>query len=259
MKTYFAVVRREYNREMEDYVIRTIVVGVVSWTSAFVLVRKLLPKRSFDFCNRVVSTLHATLAVILAWISVEDWRCPICPVGSKSSPQQMQVLAVSLSYLIYDLACCHFDERVSLDNTVHHLVSIVGIGAGLFYQKCGSEMVATVWITEISSPFLHLRELLKELGYRDTLLNLTADILFGAIFTFARMVVGPCITYVTLSANYPFLIKAMGLGLQLVSAFWFFKIVKMIKRKLTNRTTSKNEINHANIGKKTSNTKLQYS
>lgn len=89
MKTYFAVVRREYNREMEDYVIRTTIVGVVSWTSAFVLVRKLLPKRSFDFCNRVVSTLHATLAVTLAWLSVEDWRCPICPLGSKSSPQQV--------------------------------------------------------------------------------------------------------------------------------------------------------------------------
>ncbi|KAK7383003.1 hypothetical protein VNO78_28668 [Psophocarpus tetragonolobus] len=151
---------------MEDYIIKTIFIGVVSWTIAFVLVRRILPKRSFDFCNRVVSTLHATLAVTLAWFSVEDWSCPICPVGSKSSPQQMQVLAVSLSYLIYDLACCHLGERVYLDNTVHHLVSIIGIGA---------EMVATVWITEISSPFLHLRELLKELGYRDTLVNLAAD------------------------------------------------------------------------------------
>ncbi|XP_020238328.1 transmembrane protein 136 isoform X1 [Cajanus cajan] len=244
---------------MEDYVIKTIVVGVVSWTSAFVIARRIIfPKRSFDFCNRVVSTLHATLAVTLAWLSVEDWRCPICPVGSKSSPKQMQVLAVSLSYLIYDLACCHFGERVTLDNTVHHLVSIVGIGAGLSYQKCGSEMVATIWITEISSPFLHLRELLKELGYRDTLLNLVADILFAAIFTFARMVVGPCITYVTLSANYPLLIKAMGLGLQLVSAFWFFKIVRMIKHKLTKRTTKK-EVNHANNATETANSKLHRS
>ncbi|XP_020238329.1 transmembrane protein 136 isoform X2 [Cajanus cajan] len=172
--------------------------------------------------------------------------------------EQMQVLAVSLSYLIYDLACCHFGERVTLDNTVHHLVSIVGIGAGLSYQKCGSEMVATIWITEISSPFLHLRELLKELGYRDTLLNLVADILFAAIFTFARMVVGPCITYVTLSANYPLLIKAMGLGLQLVSAFWFFKIVRMIKHKLTKRTTKK-EVNHANNATETANSKLHRS
>jgi hypothetical protein len=36
--------------------------------------------------------------------------------------------------------------------------------------------MAALWITEISSPFLHLRELLKELGYRDTDLNLAADV-----------------------------------------------------------------------------------
>ena len=37
-------------------------------------------------------------------------------------------------------------------------------------------MVAAIWITEISSPFLHLRELLKELGYKDTELNFAADV-----------------------------------------------------------------------------------
>ncbi|RDX71241.1 hypothetical protein CR513_49444, partial [Mucuna pruriens] len=86
-----------------------------------------------------------------------------------------------------------------------------------------------------------------------------AQILFAAIFSFARMLVGPCLTYVTLTANYPLLIKAMGLGLQLVSAFWFFKIVRMIRNKLTKRTTSKNGVNHANIWRKTTNSKLQYS
>lgn len=43
-------------------------------------------------------------------------------------------------------------------------------------EQCGSEMVGAVWVTEMSSPFLHLRELLKELGYKDTPLNLTADV-----------------------------------------------------------------------------------
>jgi hypothetical protein len=43
-------------------------------------------------------------------------------------------------------------------------------------EQCGSEMVGAVWVTEMSSPFLHLRELLKELGYKDTPLNLSADV-----------------------------------------------------------------------------------
>lgn len=43
----------------------------------------------------------------------------------------------------------------------------------------GSELVAALWVTELSSPFLHLRELLKELGYRDTDLNLAADVSYN--------------------------------------------------------------------------------
>ncbi|XP_042493996.1 TLC domain-containing protein 5-like [Macadamia integrifolia] len=224
---------------MEDYILNLLVWALISWTTAFILIRKIFPKRSFSFCNRIVSTVHASLAVTLCSLSVEDWRCPVCPLASMSSPSQMKTLAVTLGYLIYDLTCCLFDDHVNIDNTVHHLVSILGLGAGLAYKRCGSEMVAALWITEISSPFLHMRELLKEIGYRDTDLNLAADILFAVIFTFARMVGGPYLTYVTLTANNPLLIKAMGLGLQLVSAFWFYKIARMVKNKLTKRNTSK--------------------
>ncbi|KAH7524133.1 hypothetical protein FEM48_Zijuj06G0086700 [Ziziphus jujuba var. spinosa] len=192
---------------MEDHVRNLLLLGVLSWTTAFLLIRKSLPNRSFEFCNRLVSTTHAILAVTLSSLSVEDWKCPVCPVALKSSPQQMRALAVSLSYLIYDLVCCLFDKQFSLDNCFHHLVSIIGIGAGLVYEKCGSELVAALWVTELSSPFLHLRELLKELGYKDTDLNLAADI--------------------------------MAVGLQLVSAFWFYKIARMVKYKLTKRNNLK--------------------
>ncbi|XP_022769061.1 transmembrane protein 136-like isoform X1 [Durio zibethinus] len=242
---------------MGDDVVNLIALGVISWTTAFLLIRKIFSKRSFKFCNRIVSTIHAVMAVILASLSVEDWSCPICPLASDSSPKQVctsrflissykmmelvlsfeqrQTLAVTVAYLIYDLICCLFDERFSLDNTIHHLVSIVGLGAGLAYQKCVSEQVAAVFLTEISSPFLHARELLKEVGYKDTDLNMAADITFGVIFSVARMVGGPYLTFVTLTADNPILIKAMALGMQLVSAFWFYKIVKMVKYKLTKR------------------------
>ncbi|XVF73811.1 hypothetical protein PTKIN_Ptkin13bG0011400 [Pterospermum kingtungense] len=192
---------------MGDDVVNLIVLGVISWTTTFLLIRKIFSKRSFEFCNRIVSTIHAILAVILASLSLEDWSCPVCSLSSNCSPKQRQALAVTVSYLIYDLICCLFDERVNLDNAVHHLVSIVGIGAGLAYQKVGPEMVAALIITEISSPFLHARELLKEVGYRDTDLNLAADISFAVIFSVARMVVGPCLTFSVLSANNPIIIK----------------------------------------------------
>ncbi|XP_050267544.1 uncharacterized protein LOC126712304 [Quercus robur] len=222
---------------MEDNIMNLVVVGVISWSTIFLLTRRVFSKLSFEFSNRVVSTIHATLAVILASLSVQDWRCPVCPLASKSSPKQMQTLAVTLSYMIYDLVCSLFNKKFKLDNSIHHLVSIVGMGAGLAYNKSGSELVAALWVSEISSPFLHLRELLKELGYKDTDLNLVADILFAAIFTFARMGCGSYITYLTVAANNPFVIKAMALSLLLVSAFWFYKIAAMVNYKLMKRTS----------------------
>ncbi|XP_057975775.1 uncharacterized protein LOC131163084 isoform X2 [Malania oleifera] len=225
---------------MEDYIINMVVFGVVSWTTAFLLVRKIFPKRSFDFCSRIVSTTHASLAVALAIISVEDWTCSLCDLASRSSRQQAQTLAVSMAYLIYDLVCCAFHKKVELDNLIHHSVGIVGIWAALSYDLRGSGTVVTLCVAEVSTPFLHLREILKELGYRDTDLNLAADILFAVIFSFARMVIGPFLTYAMLSTSCnPPLLKAMALGLQLISAFWFYKIVRMVKHKLFKRIPPK--------------------
>ncbi|MFS7972370.1 putative TLC domain-containing protein [Helianthus anomalus] len=130
----------------------------------------MFPKWSFDLCKLMVSSIHAVFAVILCSISVQDWRCPVCPLASNSSPlqvrhrsikfsnlvnllpfvqilnlwycfffifafdiyRQMRVLELSLAYFIYDLVCCWFDNNKGIDNLAHHLVSIVGIGAGTF-------------------------------------------------------------------------------------------------------------------------------
>ncbi|XP_039069913.1 uncharacterized protein LOC120216626 [Hibiscus syriacus] len=220
----------------EEYdAVNLVMLGVISWTSLFLFIRIIFPTRSFGFCNRIVSTIHAILAVISAWLSVEDWSCPLCPADSTSYLKQKQTLAVTEAYLIYDTICSLFGNQFSFDNTFHHLVCIFGITAGFAFQKCVSEQVAALFITEISSPFLHARELLKEVGYRDTGLNFAADITFCVIFSVARMVGGPYLTFIVLSANNPVLLKAMALGLQLVSAFWFFKIVKMVKYKLMKR------------------------
>ena len=54
---------------------------------------------------------------------------------SFSDIEQMQTLAVTVAYLIYDLVCNLFEENVKVDNAIHHLVSIVGLGAGLAHQR----------------------------------------------------------------------------------------------------------------------------
>uniref|UniRef100_A0A453ENL8 TLC domain-containing protein n=1 Tax=Aegilops tauschii subsp. strangulata TaxID=200361 RepID=A0A453ENL8_AEGTS len=144
----------------------------------------------------------------------------------------MRALAVTLSYMIYDGACCHLSGDARLDNALHHLISIVGLAAGLAYQRCGTELVACLLVTEISSPLLHLREMLKELGVKDTDLNLLVDILFAVTFSVARMVCGTYVTYRTVTADNPILIKTMATSLLLVSAYWFLRILRMVRHKI---------------------------
>ncbi|KAJ3700701.1 hypothetical protein LUZ61_004406 [Rhynchospora tenuis] len=217
---------------METEMVKFLFCWVLLWTAAFLAVRAVFPQRSYNLWNRIISTLHAVVAVALASLSIKDWTCPFCPLASSSSPAQMKTLGVTLAYLIYDLIFTVLYKHCTLDNALHHIVSIIGLGAGLAYQKCLWELVASLWITEISSPFLHARDILKEFGIRDTDLNLLMDVLFAVTFSVARMVGGPYIVYVTLTADNPFLIKAMALGLQFVSVFWFYKILKMVYYKL---------------------------
>ncbi|XP_008389831.2 uncharacterized protein [Malus domestica] len=184
---------------MEEQIASVVVLGVISWTTAFLFIRKMLPKRSFDFCNRLVSTVHATVAVTLASLSVQDWNCPVCPLASTSSPRQH---------------CWHWSRP---------FLPKVWFGDG------GS--IVDNRVVQPLPPY-------KGASQRAWLQRHRSKPSSRFIFTVARMVGGPYLTYVTLSANNPFIIKAMAVGLQLVSAFWFYKIARMVKYKLTKRTTT---------------------
>lgn len=212
--------------------VRTVVVGVVAWTVTFIGVRKILWKRSFDFCNRVVSLIHVAVALWLCSVSVEDWKHPLQPLASPAAPLQIRALSMSLSYFIYDFGCCLFDSSISVSNCIHHLVSILGLGVGVVYATCGSELTGCLWLMEISNPFMHMRELLKELGYKDSRLSILNDICFAFIFTLARLMVGPYLVYLTITANNPLIVKVTSVGLQVVSIFWFYKIAKMVQYKI---------------------------
>ena len=62
-----------------------------------------------------------------------------------------------------------FNESIFIEN-ISPIIPLKGnLSLGLF--QCGTKLVGSLWLTEISSPFLHIRELLKELGYSDQTLK----------------------------------------------------------------------------------------
>lgn len=207
--------------------------GFCAWTAAFVVVRALLPKRSHDFCNRVVSLIHVAVSLLLSSLSVQDWHRIFWPLGAPPSPMQMLTMRVSLAYFVYDFFCCLFDSPIDRSNFVHHIVSISSLAYSVFYKKCGTEIVMCLWLSELSNPFMHARELLKELGLKETTLALANDVCFALVFGIARIGLGPYLVYLTVFADNPIPVKVGALGIQFVSIFWFYKIARLAIYKLS--------------------------
>lgn len=87
----------------EDGIFDLLHFDVLLWITVFILVRFIFIDRSFDFCNRSVSTIHATIAVTLASLSVQDWSCPFCPLASTCSPKQVPY---TYTYMYIFLSTC---------------------------------------------------------------------------------------------------------------------------------------------------------
>ncbi|XP_024520732.1 transmembrane protein 136 [Selaginella moellendorffii] len=214
-------------------------VGVALWSSLFTAVRFILfPSRSHDFSNRIVSLVHAFVALALCTLSLHDWRHPFQPLASPASPAQVRAITVSLAYFIYDFFCCLLEVPFDAATALHHLVSIMGLCYGFLYKVSGTELVGCLWLMEMSNPCMHAREILKELGVKDRPLNLWNDLSFAITFTIARMGFGPYLTFITLRANNPLTVKLGASGIQIVSVFWFYKIARLVRYKLKKQVKS---------------------
>eukprot|EP00923_Selenidium_pygospionis_P019393 GHVN01033921.1.p1 GENE.GHVN01033921.1~~GHVN01033921.1.p1 ORF type:complete len:162 (+),score=25.14 GHVN01033921.1:34-519(+) len=153
---------------------------------------------------------------------------------------------ISFAYFFYDaFFCVVIKDGESL---LHHLATLSGLATGLYLQRGGTELVIGLAVTEVTTPLLHTRSLLKwrikELrqlreeskesevivakieGAEWWLSKVT--LLFGYIFLLSRMIVGAWLTYSTLvCATSPVLIKVGSVGIMGVSAFWAVRIVRI--------------------------------
>lgn len=93
---------------------------------------------------------------------------------------------------------------------------------------------------EASNPFLHMRNVFRELGQGGSRLADMNDLAFAFTFLLCRNLLGPFVVYWTLTCpQSPFLVKAGGLGILLISLFWTTKLLSLIKRKLFKKPAKK--------------------
>eukprot|EP00270_Netrium_digitus_P008249 TRINITY_DN2454_c0_g2_i1.p1 TRINITY_DN2454_c0_g2~~TRINITY_DN2454_c0_g2_i1.p1 ORF type:complete len:246 (+),score=17.80 TRINITY_DN2454_c0_g2_i1:75-812(+) len=212
---------------------------VASWSVAFLFLRFLLFRRlSYDFSNRCVSVLHVLVSLSLASRAI-DWTDPLQGFGSANTENQALTMVVSLAYFIYDFFGCLFATPVDYASCLHHVFTVLGLAYGIIGSKSGAELVGCLWLMEISNPFMHGRELLRELKLKETAMATVNDLLFVLTFTAARIVIGPFFLYRALCAPSFICVKIGAIAIQLVSILWFAKICKVLVYKVKGKRPEK--------------------
>ncbi|KAL3162496.1 hypothetical protein ABBQ32_010157 [Trebouxia sp. C0010 RCD-2024] len=193
--------------------IQQIIQSTAAWTAVFISLNALLLKqRSSSFNNRAVSLLHALVALVLCPAAL-NWQHPFSGYGQKTTDYQRVVMNISLGYFTYDMLCCLYID-LDFANVAHHFCTMLGLAVGVCNGVSGTELTFCLLLMEISNPFLHGRFLLK--------------LVFAISFFVCRLLIGPVVVYYTwVCPSSPTIVKVGGIGIQVVSLFWFYKIAQI--------------------------------
>jgi len=214
----------------------------LAWAFAFAVSRGVFPSRSLSFSNRVVSVVHAVVSAGLCAPLLGGAVDLFHPFDSPCGPntgEQRRAMLWSTGYFVYDFLCCAYvavredPKMLDLEGALHHVATLSGLVYGLVGGHCGATLTLCLLTMEVSNPFMHGRFLMKELGIRDTTLNVVNDVLFASIFFLCRILLGPVQVHAMLvDERTPLPVKAGGVGIQLISFYWFYLIVKMARKTL---------------------------
>jgi len=199
------------------------------WSLLLIVFMLLLPNKSFEYTNRLVSIAHAVLCVVMFAPDVMQgqWSGYAAPNDLKTT---WKVL-VCVGYFIYDTACVPFlDDKLA--NLFHHMTGIYCAAINLAMGHGIRMFTACMGCMELSTPFLHLRGILREEGLRDHWAFTAVEAAFAAIFVYTR---GPFATLSLVTALQLYWQGRItvwqllpGVILWLVSTVWLFKVVRIL-------------------------------
>ncbi|CAG9327955.1 unnamed protein product [Blepharisma stoltei] len=203
------------------------------WTIVFILVSlvvniNLPTKELWDFRNRIVSFIHGLFLLVSTTMAISSGR----QMGDLNDDFEITVIAISLGYFIYDTLCMWkfgiYDNFIML----HHGLTIIGELTGVSGTYGTIEIMYGTFFAEVSNPFLHIKEILKCAGQKETKSHLLAELVFIVAFFIGRFILGPPITYgVVTSWNVFWLVRLMGFLLEMQSFKWAYTMYFIVKKR----------------------------
>lgn len=112
---------------------------------------------------------------------------------------EILVQILCLGYLIFDTVWCLRCNVYGCETniyTIHHAVSMMGLMTSLYLGASGTETNVTIFLAEVTNPFMQFRWFMRESGARrgDVMYELN-DFAFIAIYACMRIGLSPYLAY----------------------------------------------------------------
>ena len=161
------------------------------WTVLYFIVHAFNYTQTPEWNCRIVTGFHAILVTSLCFYSafvLGPW--PFDYIAQKNTVFHNQIMVISLGYFIFDFLWCLYMDSETLVMRAHHAVSITSFAYSLYYNSCGSEVIAVIGASEFTNPLLQLRWFVKQKGKLKGNVAAVLDFTFFLAFWMSRLVVG---------------------------------------------------------------------
>uniref|UniRef100_H2YH13 TLC domain-containing protein n=1 Tax=Ciona savignyi TaxID=51511 RepID=H2YH13_CIOSA len=142
---------------MEYYIIQRVTGWTILWFTLYRTCNKVLCKRQPEYNCRIVTLFHAFVITLLScYLTFFQGSNPYTVLGLPNTNSQVTCLTISLGYFLYDFLWCLYFRTEGPVMLMHHVVSIIFMAICLHLGISGTEVVATIFGSEITSIFLNV-------------------------------------------------------------------------------------------------------
>lgn len=187
-------------------------------------------KEVLDIQNRMVSFVHGLTLIVLSFIDITFENRPY---GSANSDLQKFTLTISLGYFMYDTLAMTYYKLLDTPMMFHHGIVCLGVYLSLCFDASGSEILAGMFISEVSNPVMHMRLILRSFGLRHTKLYEFCEFAYIFLYVYYRLFKGIFIVYntVSISVGHP-VVKSIAVGVAIQSYFYVYRMGSIVKNRL---------------------------
>ncbi|KAK3106996.1 hypothetical protein FSP39_004631 [Pinctada imbricata] len=134
---------------------------------------------------------------------------------------------------------------------MHHLISVAGMTVAVVTGKYGTEMIATIFGSEVTNPLLQTRWFLRETGNYNTRLGTFVDITFMSMFGFFRIGIGSYLLYTYFRQDTENIGRFAALVIYGISWLFWISIMqyafKKIRRAFSKSSSKSSETNSTKV------------